>query len=94
MIRPGDERYYAARALWNASADRRPALIASPRNSHEVATAVLHARDASGPGEPPRYVDSWPGVVIEGAMAWSSQRTDSSATNPNWGQSASTDLRP
>jgi hypothetical protein len=32
--------------------------------------------DASGPGEPPRYVDSWPGVVMEGAMAWSSQRED------------------
>ncbi|NUQ75528.1 MAG: DUF882 domain-containing protein [Polyangiaceae bacterium] len=32
--------------------------------------------DASGPGEPPRYVDSWPGVVIEGAMAWSAQRED------------------
>lgn len=32
--------------------------------------------DASGPGEPPRYVDSWPGVVVEGAMAWSAQRED------------------
>ncbi len=27
--------------------------------------------DASGPGEPSRYVDSWPGVVERGAMAWS-----------------------
>lgn len=26
--------------------------------------------DASGPGEPPRYVDSWPGVVTSGGMAW------------------------
>jgi hypothetical protein len=32
--------------------------------------------DASGPGEPPRYVDSWPGVIMEGAMAWSAQRED------------------
>lgn len=27
--------------------------------------------DASGPGEPPRYVDSWPGVITSGGMAWS-----------------------
>jgi hypothetical protein len=26
--------------------------------------------DASGPGEPSRYVDSWPGVVLGGGMAW------------------------
>ena len=26
--------------------------------------------DASGPGEPSRYVDSWPGVVEHGALAW------------------------
>jgi len=26
--------------------------------------------DASGPGEPSRYVDSWPGVVESGAMVW------------------------
>ena len=26
--------------------------------------------DVSGPGEPPRYVDSWPGVVEAGALAW------------------------
>jgi hypothetical protein len=26
--------------------------------------------DVSGPGEPPRYVDSWPGVVESGALAW------------------------
>ncbi len=26
--------------------------------------------DASGPGEPSRYVDSWPGVVESGALAW------------------------
>ncbi len=26
--------------------------------------------DASGPGEPPHYVDSWPGVVDHGALAW------------------------
>lgn len=26
--------------------------------------------DTSGPGEPSRYVDSWPGVVENGALAW------------------------
>jgi hypothetical protein len=26
--------------------------------------------DASGPGEPAKYVDSWPGVMESGAMAW------------------------
>jgi len=26
--------------------------------------------DASGPGEPPRYVDSWPGVLDRGGMVW------------------------
>lgn len=32
--------------------------------------------DASGPGEPPRYVDSWPGVAASGGMAWSERRDD------------------
>ncbi|MDI1477529.1 D-Ala-D-Ala carboxypeptidase family metallohydrolase [Polyangium sp. y55x31] len=26
--------------------------------------------DASGPSEPPQYVDSWPGVLEKGGMAW------------------------
>lgn len=26
--------------------------------------------DASGPSEPPKYVDSWPGVIEKGGMAW------------------------
>ena len=26
--------------------------------------------DESAPGEPSRYVDSWPGVVESGAMVW------------------------
>lgn len=26
--------------------------------------------DASGPGEPSRYVDSWPGVIMSGGLAW------------------------
>jgi FAD/FMN-containing dehydrogenase len=46
VIRPGDERYGAARTLWNATIDHRPALIVQPRSADEVATAILHARDA------------------------------------------------
>ena len=46
VIRPGDERYGAARTLWNAMIDRRPALIVQPRTAQEAAAAVLHARDA------------------------------------------------
>lgn len=30
--------------------------------------------DVSAPGEPSRYVDSWPGVVDSGALAWSARR--------------------
>ena len=46
VIRPGDVRYGAARTLWNAMIDHRPALIVQPRSADEVATAILYARDA------------------------------------------------
>jgi FAD/FMN-containing dehydrogenase len=46
LIRPADPRYGAARTLWNAIVDRRPALIARPRTPADVATAILSARDA------------------------------------------------
>jgi FAD/FMN-containing dehydrogenase len=46
VIRPDDPRYGAARTLWNAIVDRRPALIARPRTPEDVATAILSARDA------------------------------------------------
>jgi FAD/FMN-containing dehydrogenase len=46
VIRPSDQRYAAARTLWNAIVDRRPALIARPRTTQDVATAILGARDA------------------------------------------------
>ncbi len=45
MITPTDERYGAARRLFNAMPDRRPALIVQPRTPQEVAAALLHARD-------------------------------------------------
>ena len=44
-IGPQDERYEAARALWNGSIDHRPAAIARPRTDAEVAEALLRARD-------------------------------------------------
>jgi FAD/FMN-containing dehydrogenase len=46
VIRPADSGYAAARTLWNAMVDRRPALIARPRSAQDVATAILEARDA------------------------------------------------
>jgi FAD/FMN-containing dehydrogenase len=46
LIRPSDPRYGAARTLWNAIVDRRPELIARPRTSADVATAIVSARDA------------------------------------------------
>jgi hypothetical protein len=30
--------------------------------------------DASGPGEPPRYVDAWPGVLAKGGFIWGPKR--------------------
>jgi len=45
VIEPHDERYEAARAVWNGSIDHRPAVIARPRTDAEVAEALLRARD-------------------------------------------------
>jgi FAD/FMN-containing dehydrogenase len=45
VITPTDERYGAARRLFNAMPDRRPALIVQPRTPQDVAAALLHARD-------------------------------------------------
>jgi FAD/FMN-containing dehydrogenase/SAM-dependent methyltransferase len=44
LISPRDLGYDAARAIWNAMHDRRPALIAQPRSACDVAAAVRHAR--------------------------------------------------
>jgi len=38
--------------------------------------------DASGPGEPPRYVDSWPGVIESGGMVWGSSRLPPGSSTP------------
>jgi FAD/FMN-containing dehydrogenase len=45
IITPGDDRYEEARRVWNAMIDRRPALIARPRNAADVARCVRFAVD-------------------------------------------------
>jgi FAD/FMN-containing dehydrogenase len=45
VITPEDERYAAARTVWNAMVDHRPALIVRPRTNKEVAAAICHARE-------------------------------------------------
>jgi hypothetical protein len=44
VIRPGDDGYDAARQVWNAAIDRRPALIVRPRAVSDVVEAVGFAR--------------------------------------------------
>src|SRR5271154_2340567 len=43
VIRPDQVGYDAARAIWNAMHDRRPALIAQPRSATDVAAAIRYA---------------------------------------------------
>jgi FAD/FMN-containing dehydrogenase len=44
VIEPDEVGYDAARAIWNAMHDRRPALIAQPQTAQDVAAAIRHAR--------------------------------------------------
>ena len=45
IVTPQDAGYDDARRLWNAIHDRRPSVIARPRNAQEVAAAVAFARE-------------------------------------------------
>src|SRR5215510_8277342 len=45
VIAPGHDGYDGARAVWNATVDRRPRLIARCRGTADVAAAVRFARD-------------------------------------------------
>jgi FAD/FMN-containing dehydrogenase len=44
VIRPDQDGYDAARHVWNAMHDRRPALIARPASARDVAAAIRYAR--------------------------------------------------
>src|SRR5918999_1728747 len=45
VLTPGDERYDAARAVFNGAIDRRPALIAEVADARDVAAAIAHGRE-------------------------------------------------
>ncbi|MGH2538621.1 MAG: FAD-binding oxidoreductase [Candidatus Promineifilaceae bacterium] len=45
FLRPGDAGYEAARTVWNAIVDRRPALVARPTTAVEVAGAIRAGRE-------------------------------------------------
>jgi FAD/FMN-containing dehydrogenase len=49
IIGPGDDRYDAARRIWNALIDRRPAVVVRPTSVPDVIAAVRFARDLGLP---------------------------------------------
>ena len=49
VIRPGEPKYDAARAVWNGMIDRRPALVVRPTGAADVIAAVRFAREQDLP---------------------------------------------
>jgi FAD/FMN-containing dehydrogenase len=49
VLRPGEDGYDAARAVWNAMIDRRPAVIVRAKDEADVAAAVTFARSSGLP---------------------------------------------
>jgi FAD/FMN-containing dehydrogenase len=49
LIAPGDQRYDAARRVWNAAIDRYPSLIARARSTADVVAVVRYARERGLP---------------------------------------------
>jgi FAD/FMN-containing dehydrogenase len=47
VLRPGEDGYDEARAVFNGAIDRRPALIAQAADARDVAAAIAHGRDHS-----------------------------------------------
>lgn len=45
VLEPGDEGYEAARRVWNATVDKRPAVIVRCQGAADVSQAVQYARD-------------------------------------------------
>jgi hypothetical protein len=45
LLRPGDQGWNEAVAIWNGMAARLPALVLQPASAHDVATTVSFARD-------------------------------------------------
>lgn len=72
IVTPADDGYDAARRLWNAIHDRRPAAIVRPRTRDEVATAIRFAREhdlelaiRSGGHSPSGHSSSDGGLVVD-----------------------------
>jgi FAD/FMN-containing dehydrogenase len=69
LISPGDDRYDAARQVWNGAIDRRPALIARASGAADVAAVVRFAREQGLPVSVRGGGHSAPGfAVADGAL--------------------------